>query len=184
MVTWRVGTRRRSSAGPLQGELCRRGGRALRPPYPLAHSAAHTYGVRAAACASAPSAGKVSSTHRTRPGGKTAHRTYRKEQAMSDSPTLLDRITEAAAALVPLADIPAAVGICAEEWQLLLVEQTEEVRLAVLRGRTQALRRSKERLRDAALRGSSEAALFILRRDFGWPRTARGRPRRGEPRPA
>ena len=103
---------------------------------------------------------------------------------MRKDTVLLERITEAAAALVPLADIPAAVGLSEGEWQLLLVEQTEEVRLALLGGRTQALRRSKERLRDAALRGSSEAALFILRRDLGWPRPARGRPRRGEPRPA
>ena len=120
------------------------------------------------------------------------------DKTADDQSTLLERITEAAAALVPLTDIPAAVGLSEGEWRVLLIDQRAEVRLAVLRGRTQTLRQSKERLYDAARRGSVEAAQFALYLDHGGPQPlarrqpplqltrpkARGRPRREGPRPA
>ena len=92
-------------------------------------------------------------------------------------------ITEAAAALVPIADLPSRLDLPIAEWQQLLTEQPEAIRLALLKGRAIAQQRITERLLACSGRGSGEVALFILQRDHGWPRPRRGRPPRQHPLP-
>lgn len=91
--------------------------------------------------------------------------------------TTLAAITEAAARLVRIRDIPAAVGLSDEAWQAALRGDLESVRLAVARGRAQALAKNGEDLALCSGRyGKAEVSLFILQENHGWPKPRRGRP--------
>ena len=89
---------------------------------------------------------------------------------------LLAAITAAAARSLPIAQIGDAVG--GDAWGAVLREDPEAVRLAVLQGRVQVQLKTAAALEKCSELGKAAASLFILRRNHGWPKTKRGRPRK------
>ncbi len=83
-------------------------------------------------------------------------------------------ITAAAARCVPILDIGKELGLTPNQWLERLRDPA--VALALAQGRAQAQVRLATALRVASEHGKAEAALFILRRDHGWPAPRRGRP--------
>lgn len=91
---------------------------------------------------------------------------------------LLAAITAAAARCLPIGQIALEVSMTDEEWQAVLHERPEAVRLAVLQGRVQVQLKTAAALEKCSELGKAAASLFILRRNHGWPKTKRGRPRK------
>lgn len=91
---------------------------------------------------------------------------------------LLKKITAAAAKPLPFGEIASAVGLTPAEWTNLLKNDLDAVAAAIRLGRAQAEVRVAKALQRASQAGSTEASLFILRRNFDWPRPKVGRPRK------
>ena len=91
---------------------------------------------------------------------------------------LLAAITAAAARCLPIGQIALEVSMTDEEWQAVLRERPEAVRLAVLTGRVQVQLKTAASLEECSANGKAAASLFILQTVHDWPSKSRGRPRK------
>jgi hypothetical protein len=98
------------------------------------------------------------------------------------TPATLAAITAAAQRCLRFDEIGGALGLTLDEWRALVRSDPDAVALAIAQGRTVALAVNAQALQRCVRHGKAEAALFILRRDHGWPARGPGRPRRQEQR--
>ncbi len=98
------------------------------------------------------------------------------------TPVTLAAITAAAKRCLRFDEIGGDLGLSPDEWRTLVRENPDEISLAIAKGRTAAFVANAEALRQCVRHGKAEAALYLLKRDHGWPARGPGRPRRQEQR--
>ncbi len=104
------------------------------------------------------------------------------EEDRAPTPKTLAAIANAAERCLRFDEIGGDLGLSPDEWRALVCSDPDAVALAVARGRTAALVANAQALQQCVRHGNADAALFILRRDHGWPARSPGRPRRQEQR--
>jgi hypothetical protein len=95
---------------------------------------------------------------------------------------VLAAITAAAERCLRFDEIGGDLSLTLDEWHALVRSDPNAVALAIAQGRTAALAANAQALQQCVRHGKADAALFILRRDHGWPARGPGRPRRQEQR--